>query len=117
MEKKREYYSVRTGKFKPNSEIDLDMDRTSTGQAPDKYRSSLSEADRLVLVMAGEMKRYEIQEALDLKHRDNFRDNYLNPALDQRLIEMTIPEKPTSSNQQYRLTKMGKAIKKKLSRK
>jgi len=41
------------------------------------------------------------------KHRPNFRDNYLHPALDAELIEMTIPEKPSSSKQKYRLTAKG----------
>jgi len=53
------------------------------------------------------MKRDEIQSALDLKHRENFRDTYLNPSIEEGLVEMTIPEKPTSSNQTYRLTKKG----------
>lgn len=50
---------------------------------------------------------YEIQSALDLKHRENFRDTYLNPSIEEGFVEMTIPEKPTSSNQTYRLTKKG----------
>ena len=52
-----------------------------------------------------EMTSLEIMEKLGLSHRKTFRDNYLNPALDLGLIEMTIPEKPTSKNQRYRLRK------------
>ena len=55
------------------------------------------------------MTRREIQAALALKHEDHFREMYLVPALDSRLIEMTIPDKPRSSNQQYRLTPAGRA--------
>jgi len=47
---------------------------------------------------------------LKLKHRDNFTDKYLKPALEAGFIEMTIPEKPRSSNQKYRLTIKGKLI-------
>nr|WP_298269795.1 hypothetical protein [Geobacter sp.] len=38
----------------------------------------------------------------------NFRLIYLRPALDAGLIEMTIPDKPRSSNQRYRLTAKGR---------
>ena len=52
-----------------------------------------------------EMTSLEIMDKLGLNHRKTFRDNYLNPALDLGLVEMTIPEKPTSRNQRYRLRK------------
>ena len=35
--------------------------------------------------------------------------------VDQDIIEMTIPDKPRSSNQKYRLTEKGRAILKELS--
>lgn len=65
---------------------------------------------KLLLVMAGEMKRAEIQAALGLKHEDHFRDAYLSPALAAGVIEMTIPDKPRSSKQRYRLTAKGLAL-------
>ena len=37
-----------------------------------------------------------------------FRERYLKPALDLGLIEMTIPGKPNSRLQQYRLTDQGR---------
>lgn len=48
-----------------------------------------------------------IQQALGLKHCPTFRANYLYPALELGLIEMTIPDKPNSSQQRYRLTAAG----------
>lgn len=60
--------------------------------------------------MVGEMKRTEIQTALGLRHEDNFRENYLTPALELGLIEMTLPTKPKSSKQRYRLTEKGKKL-------
>ena len=47
------------------------------------------------------MTAYEIMDKLGLKSKDSFRDNYLNPALDNGLIKMTQPDKPTSKNQMY----------------
>lgn len=63
---------------------------------------------RLLRVLDGEMKRSELQEQLSLKHEDYFREKYLVPALDAGLIEMTLPDKPRSSKQKYRLTQLGK---------
>ena len=62
---------------------------------------------RLVRVLTGEMTRQELQSALGLKHEDSFRKAYLQPALQAGLIEMTIPDKPRSSRQRYRLTREG----------
>jgi len=71
----------------------------------------------LVLVLDGEMKRTAIQEILQLKHEDHFRDNYLTPALEAGLVEMTIPGKPKSSRQKYRLTEKGLVLKKQMEHK
>ena len=42
-------------------------------------------------------------QKLNLSHRPTFRKNYLNPALTAHLIERTIPDKPNSRLQKYRL--------------
>jgi hypothetical protein len=47
----------------------------------------------------------QIMEQLGLSHRTNFRRNYLQPAIDANLIELTIPDKPKSANQKYRRKK------------
>ena len=56
------------------------------------------------------MKRTEIQNLLRLKHEDHFREAYLTPALVAGLVVMTIPSKPTSRLQKYRLTAKGKIL-------
>ena len=43
----------------------------------------------------------ELMKKLNLKSRISFRQNYINPALQMGLIEMTEPDKPTSKNQKY----------------
>lgn len=62
---------------------------------------------RLLLVLQNEMTRAEIQDALQLRDRKSFRELYLTPALSQGLVEMTIPDKPKSRLQKYRLTSKG----------
>lgn len=61
----------------------------------------------------GEMARQELMDALGLKDRKHFGDAYLQPALEAGLLEMTIPDKPQSSKQRYRLTEQGRAVLKK----
>ena len=52
----------------------------------------------------------ELMAVLGLSHRPTFRQNYLHPALEAGLIEMTIPDKPRSRNQKYRLTVRGREL-------
>jgi ATP-dependent DNA helicase RecG len=68
------------------------------------------EALRLLEAMAGEMSRREMQDALGLKHEEHFRDAYLLPALKLGGIEMTLPGKPRSSKQRYRITPYGQDV-------
>lgn len=65
----------------------------------------------LLQKLVGEMSRDEIQAACELKDRKSFVARYLKPALDVEVIEMTIPEKPRSRLQPYRLTMLGKQAK------
>ena len=62
----------------------------------------------LLKTLHGEMSRESIQNALGLSDRKSFRERYLNPAIAAGLIEMTIPEKPSSRLQTYRLTDKGR---------
>jgi len=57
---------------------------------------------RLLEVLQGEMTRDELQIKLGLKDRKSFHEYYLQPALKQHWIEMTLPDKPNSRNQKYR---------------
>ena len=42
-----------------------------------------------------------LMEKLGLKSKETFRKNYMNPAMQLQLVQMTIPEKPKSRNQRY----------------
>ena len=52
----------------------------------------------------------DLRQALGIKHRPTFRKSYLHPAMERGLIEYTIPDKPRSRLQQYRLTGLGRRL-------
>jgi Fic family protein len=63
----------------------------------------VSSTDRLLQVLGEEtLSAVELMNRLGLSHRATFRKNYLNPALEQKLVERTIPDKPNSRYQKYR---------------
>ena len=51
----------------------------------------------------------ELMKIAGRTNRTKFRDQVLNPLLRDGLLEMTIPEKPNSSLQKYRITDKGRA--------
>ena len=67
------------------------------------------EVTRMLRVLEREMNRTEIMNALGLNDEKHFREHYQQTAVAAGLIEMTIPDKPRSSKQRYRLTAPGKA--------
>ena len=74
-------------------------------------RPSDRPSDQALLIMKilidGPKSREDIMKMVDLNHIPTFRKNYLHDALENGWIERTIPDKPTASNQQYRLTDKG----------
>jgi hypothetical protein len=46
-------------------------------------------------------KSSELMDLLSMKSRVSFRNNYLNPAIENGLIKMSLPDSPTSKNQTY----------------
>jgi len=74
-------------------------------------KSGLSEQQLQVLEVAEDTQ--PLQELMRLCGRSNrtkFRDQVLRPLLDAGLLEMTVPDKPTSSLQRYRATAAGKRV-------
>jgi len=61
----------------------------------------------LKVLKAKPLSAVECMTRLKLSHRPTFRANYLHPALSANLIERTIPDKPNSRLQKYRLTAKG----------
>ncbi len=56
------------------------------------------------------MSRRDIQQKLGLSDEKHFREFYLQPSIAGGLIEMTVPERPTSRLQKYRLTRKGSQL-------
>lgn len=91
----------------PTTEHVLNKYWTSGEQVSEKLAA-------LIKSIEGEKTRSALQEVVNIKSRRYFIEEYLNPGIKQGFIEMTIPEKPQSSRQRYRLTGKGKALKKAL---
>jgi ATP-dependent DNA helicase RecG len=52
----------------------------------------------------------DLMEIAKRTDRTKFRNQVLNPLLNAELLEMTIPDKPRSSKQKYRLTEKGRIV-------
>jgi ATP-dependent DNA helicase RecG len=68
------------------------------------------EVQSMLSVLDGEISRRDIMRVLGLSDEKHFRENYQQAAVRWGLIEMTIPDKPRSRNQKYRLTARGRAL-------
>ena len=53
----------------------------------------------------------EMLSFMNLKDRTKFRKKYINPLMEAGILEMTIPDKPNSQLQKYRLTPLGLQMK------
>ena len=81
---------------------------TVVGRSTDQNSDQVTDQDktpieRILSTLGDEtLSATDLMERLGLSHKPTFRKNYLNPALEQKLIERTIPNKPNSKNQKYR---------------
>jgi Fic family protein len=83
-------------------EVILDAVNNVINDVNDHVNHINSQITNLLFVMKDyPLKAKEIMDLLGLKSLSSFKINYLIPALEAGLIKMTIPEKPTSKNQQY----------------
>ncbi|QTA82154.1 Schlafen and ATP-dependent DNA helicase domains-containing protein [Desulfonema limicola] len=81
-------------------------------QIPEQVTEQVSEqVKRLLFCLKGQrLKGREIMDGLGFKHRPTFLYDYLQPALQKGLVEMTQPESPKSPVQKYYLSEKGKAF-------
>ncbi len=99
------YFMVR---LPVHPEVSAPSAATSGGATQQVTPQVAPQVQRLVRVIDGEPTSKELQAALDLADREHFRSSYLVPAIEAGLVNMTIPDKPRSSKQRYRLTELGR---------
>ena len=99
----RSYFLIRLPIHQEAKQTDLDTDL-------DTPLDRANPIGRLLHLLTQEAQSIsQLMQQLHIQHKPHFRKSYLSPALEQGLIEMTLPEKPTSRHQQYRLTPKGLA--------
>ena len=93
-----------------------------TGQVPDKLPSSNARLhDKLhsdnpniikLIRVIGEqsLSVKEMMAAIELKHRENFLNLYLTPAINEGFVKMQYPNSPRHPRQKYLLTAKGVAV-------
>ncbi|CAN5665953.1 helix-turn-helix domain-containing protein [soil metagenome] len=84
---------------------------TKSGPSRDQVgaKSALSWHQVEILLAFAETTRSikEFMELLEWKNRTKFKAKYITPLLELELLQMTVPDKPNSSKQQYYLTEKG----------
>lgn len=87
--------------------LSMILDAVENSATPHVTHHATPHVRALLKAVKGEQRRDEIMAALGLLDRMSFSERYLRPALAEGLIEMTIPDKPRSPMQRYRLTAAG----------
>ena len=102
--------------FYPNPEVRAQLAAPSDApteqvgaHVPHMYRTSPRQV--ALLEAAKEARsREELQEVIGVRHRQHFLLEYLRPLLEAGWLERTIPDKPRSRDQRYRITPHGLEI-------
>jgi len=90
----------------PNTEVTGEVTTEVTGEVPTEVSEAMA---RLLACCRVPSTRRALMECLHLKNDEHFRKSYLVPALEAGYLEMTLPQKPQSSKQMYRLSAKGRA--------
>jgi predicted HTH transcriptional regulator len=80
----------------------------SWGQVGTKSGPGWAQVENLLVFAETPRALKEFMELLEWKNRTKFRTKYINPLLHLEILQMSVPDKPQSSNQQYYLTDKGK---------
>lgn len=92
----------------PDTEQVPNKHRTSTEQVPNKIRTNNPNIEKLIRIIGEEeCSIKQMMERLTLRHRPNFIDHYLTPAIEEGYVRMLYPESPRHPRQRYLLTVKG----------
>jgi fido (protein-threonine AMPylation protein) len=80
--------------------------KSKTGQV-DMMPTNKKVAELIKALAEGTLSVKELMERLELKGRDNFLSNYLNPAISEGCVEPLYPNSPRHPRQKYKLTVKG----------
>ena len=84
---------------------------TSTRQVPDKLHTTNTNIIQLIQVIGEkELSVKEMVSLVELKDRENFLQQYLNPAIDEGFVRLLYPQSPRHPRQKYLLTVKGLAL-------
>ena len=91
-------------------EITRQADPTSTRQVPDKLTpDNISVCKVIEAVGNNQFSVKELMQHLGLADRENFLNNYLNPAIKAGFVRLLYPDSPRHPRQKYLLTVKGLA--------
>jgi len=102
------YFQVKLpvhGEVLKENSVDIDL----TPQVGTKLGLSSDQVE----ILAQCTQTRAISELMKFSNRTNrtkYRDQVIKPLMEDGYLEQTIPDKPTSSNQKYRLTSLGKKV-------
>ncbi|MEK6776338.1 MAG: ATP-binding protein [bacterium] len=98
-----------TGEFGIKSGLSRDQVGTKSGL-------SSEEVIRILVFCSIAKAIQDIQKEFEWTNRTKFRNKFINPLLSEGLLEMSVPDKPQSRLQKYRLTAQGRKILEKLKK-
>ena len=94
-----------------NNKQAQDKCHINIGQVQDKFYIDNANIKRLVLAVSNQQLSVKaIMELLELKGRDNFLNQYLNPSLTEGYLKLLYPQSPRHPRQKYLLTVKGLAL-------
>jgi len=86
--------------------VDNSTGATYSAKHPDAIKMNLTANGGLQSVPSAIA---DLLQLIGRTNRTKFRDQVIAPMIEQGLLEMTLPEKPTSRLQKYRITDAGRA--------
>ena len=97
--------------IRPTAEWSVQPNLTTSEHTPNKYRTS-SEQVRLLVSVIGKdhLSLKQMMERTHLKHRPNFIDNYLTPAISDGYVRLLYPDTPRHPRQKYLLAEKGMVL-------